>query len=90
MLRQGIDTEQRLIPPGPFPVGQDLALPEHSPLLHEAQGSVLKASSQHIPVHRYLGTTTRMVSVEMGDRVITLVPVHVDHHAVEGADTRHD
>src|SRR5579863_6931125 len=30
-----------------------------------------------------------MVGVEVGDRVITLVPVHVDHHAVKRADTRH-
>lgn len=30
-----------------------------------------------------------MVSVEVGHRVIALVPVHVDHDTVERADTRH-
>src|SRR5580704_3766880 len=30
-----------------------------------------------------------MVGVEVGNRVITLVPVHVDHHPVKRADTRH-
>src|SRR6266567_7338769 len=30
-----------------------------------------------------------MVSVEVGNRVITLVPVHIDHHSVERADTRY-
>src|ERR1035438_1150790 len=30
-----------------------------------------------------------MVGVEVGNRVIALVPVHVDHHAVKRADTRH-
>src|SRR5580704_9117746 len=27
--------------------------------------------------------------MEVGDRVITFVPVHIDHHAVERTDTRH-
>jgi hypothetical protein len=31
-----------------------------------------------------------MVGMKVGYRVIPLVPVHIDHHTVEGADTRHD
>jgi hypothetical protein len=27
--------------------------------------------------------------MEVGYRVITLVPVHIDHHTIEGADPRH-
>src|SRR5579871_2459031 len=30
-----------------------------------------------------------MVGMEMGNRMVALVPVHVDHHTVERADTRH-
>ncbi len=30
-----------------------------------------------------------MIGMEVGHRVITLVPVHIDHHPVERADTRH-
>ena len=90
MLRQRLDTEQGLITPGPFPVHQDLVLPEPGPLPNELQGSGFEAASKHFPVRRNRGSSACMVSREVGHRVITLVPVHVDHHTVERADTRHE
>jgi len=39
MLRQRLDTEQRLIPPGPFPVRHDLIPPQACPLRGPTQSS---------------------------------------------------
>jgi hypothetical protein len=89
MLCQRLDGEQLLIPPGPFPVGHDLVPPEPCPFPDELQGAGIEAASKHLSVHRDRGTPPGMVGVEVGYRVIALVPVHVDHDPVERADTRH-
>src|SRR5579859_999375 len=75
MLRQRVDAEQGLIPPCPFPVRQDLIVPERSPFPDELQRPGLETPGQHISICRDGGTPARMVGVEVGNRVITLVPV---------------
>src|SRR5579863_1479909 len=89
MLRQRVDAEQGLIPPCPFPVRQDLIVPKRSPFPDELQRPGLETPGQHISICRDGGTPACMVGVEVGNRMITLVPVHVDQHAVKRADTRH-
>ena len=64
MLRQRLDGEQLLIPPGPFPVGHDLALPEACPFPDELQGAGIKAAGEYFAVHRYRGTPPGMVGVK--------------------------
>ena len=59
----------------------------HSRTNWSARGSRLPART---PVHRYRGATSCVVGVEVGHRVIPLVPVHVDHHSVERANPRHE
>jgi hypothetical protein len=68
-------------------LGGDKWSPAHSRTNCKARGSRLPA--QHGPVDCHQCPPTRVVSVEVGDWVIFLVPVHVDHHTVKRADTRH-
>src|SRR6266702_1965542 len=89
MLRQRLDGEQLLVPPGPFPVGHDLDPPEACPFPDELQSAGIEAAGEHLPVHRDRGPPPGMVGMEVGHRVIALVPVHVDDDSIERADTRH-
>jgi hypothetical protein len=50
MLRQRVDCEQRLVPPGALPVRQDLAAAEDSSFLDELKGSGVEAAGQHVSV----------------------------------------
>lgn len=52
MLRQRLDTEQGLIPPGPFPVRPDLLLPEDCPFPDKLQGPRFEAAGEHLPARR--------------------------------------
>src|SRR5215813_9046950 len=49
-----------------------------------------RAAREHDSVRRHRGAAACMVGMEVCYGVIPLVPVHVDHHTVEGADPRHD
>jgi hypothetical protein len=89
MLRQRIDAQQGLIPPGPLPVRQDLTTTEDSPLPDELKSPGLETTGQHVTVRRDRGTAASMVGVKVCYWVIPLVPVHVDHDPVKRADTRH-
>lgn len=51
MLRQRLDSEQLLIPPGPFPVGHDLVPPKLCPFPDELEGAGIEAASKHFSVH---------------------------------------
>ena len=86
MLRQRLDGEQMLVLPGPFPVGHDLDPPEACPFPDELQSAGIEAAGEHLPVHRDRGPPLEMVGMEVGHRVIALVPV--DDDPVERADTR--
>jgi hypothetical protein len=48
MLRQRVDAEQGLVPPGALPVRQDLAAAEDSP--DELKSPRVEAAGQHVPV----------------------------------------
>jgi len=52
---------------------------EACPFPDELQGAGIEAAGEYLAVHRYRGTPPGMVGVEVGHRVIALVPVHVDH-----------
>ena len=90
ILRERWDAEQGLVLPGALPVGHDLLVPEAGPFPDELERPGLQAASKYVPVCRDGGAPPCMVGMEVGHRVIALVPVHVDHNTVEGADTRHD
>jgi hypothetical protein len=49
MLRQRLDTEQGLIPPGPFPVRHDLLLPEDRSFPDKLQGPRFETAGEHLP-----------------------------------------
>jgi hypothetical protein len=89
MLSQGLDAKQGLIPSGSLPIRQQFIVPESSPLPDKAQGSPVEASGQHFTVHRDRSALPGVISVEMGHRVVTLVPVHVDNYAVKRTNARH-
>ena len=82
-------TSRGLILPGAFPVVHDLLAPEGGPFTDELSGARLQASSKHCSVHGDRGATASMVCMEVGYWVIPLVPVHVDHHSIKRANTRH-
>jgi len=51
MLSQWLDTEQRLVPPGPVPIRQQFIVTEIGPLSDKAQGPSVKAPGQHFTAH---------------------------------------
>src|SRR3954470_8059621 len=89
MLRQWVDAEQGLVSPGTLPVRKDLTAAEDGPFLDELKGSGFEAACQHIPVGRDRGSAACVVGMGVGHRVITLAPVHINHHSIERADTWH-
>ena len=52
MLRQRIDAQQGLAPPGPLPVRQDLTTAEDGPFPDELKSPGVEAAGQHITVRR--------------------------------------
>src|SRR5215813_11236191 len=82
--------EQWLVPPGAFPVSHDLIAAEAGPFLYESERAGFQAAREHDSVRRHRGAAACMVGMEVCYGVIPLVPVHVDHHTVEGADPRHE
>lgn len=69
-LCQRLDTVQRLASPGPFPVREDLILPEPRPFSNELQRPGLQAADEDFPVRRDRGASAGMVGMEVGHRVI--------------------
>src|SRR6266481_3484340 len=90
MLGQGRYLEEGLAPAGPVPVRQHLVAAKRRPLEDELQRPRFQAPGQQVSVGGNRGTSTCVVGMEMSDRVVALVPVHVDHHAVKGANPWHE
>jgi hypothetical protein len=63
---------------------------ELGPVPHECQRSGFKGSRKDGPVDGDGRAPSGVVGVEVGDWVIPLVPIHVDHHTVECPYPRHE
>src|SRR5258708_39285821 len=74
----------------PFPVGQQVGAMERGPVPDECQRPGFKGSRKDGPVDGDGRAPSGVEGVEVGDRMISLVPVHVDHHTVERAYPRPD
>jgi len=59
------------------------------PFLDKLECAWFEAAGQHGPVGRHRRAPARVVGMEVGDGMGPFVLVHVDHYAVERADTRH-
>ena len=64
-------------------------MPEPGPFPDKLKCPSFQVASKHLPIHRDGGAAPCMVCMEMDHRVVSLVPVHVDQHPVECADSRH-
>jgi hypothetical protein len=62
---------------------------ELCPVPYECQGPGFKAASKDGPVDGDGRPSSGVVSVEVGDWVIALVPIHVVHHTLERAYPGH-
>src|SRR5258706_13277269 len=74
----------------PFLVGQQVGAMERGPVPDECQRPGFQSSGYDGPVDGDGRAPSGVEGVEVGDRMISLVPVHVDHHTVESAYPRHD
>jgi hypothetical protein len=62
---------------------------EACPVADETESSWLKASGEDEAINRDGGPAAGLMCMEMGYRMVGLIPIHVYRDAVEGADTRH-
>jgi hypothetical protein len=90
MLRQRWYGEQRLVAPGAFPVGQQVGAMDLGPVPDECQRPGLQGSRQDGPVDGDRRAPFGVVGVEVSDRMIPLILVHIDHYTVECAYPWHD
>lgn len=67
---QRLDAVQWLVPPGSFPVRQDLILAKPGPLPNELQRPRLETSGKNFAIHRYRGAPTRVTG---GHRPVVVI-----------------
>src|ERR1700704_5269859 len=89
MLVERVDRRDWLMLSSTPPVRQQLIVVQLSPPADQPDGSRRKVSGEHRAIDSYRRAAPVVLSMEVGDRVVALVPVHANHDAVEGADPRH-
>jgi hypothetical protein len=89
ILGEWLDRFERLMVPGSVPVCEQLAAVQRGPFADETKRARRKGAAEDLAVDADRRRMVPVLRMEVGDRMIALVPLDLDHDPEEGADPRH-